>query len=102
MWAFQRLTLLWKPPYHFTLPLFYESPLGKSDHCILYFDFLCYCEIESREKTKKYYEKADYQMINEEINKIDWAAEFNEYKNINSMWSAFQTKIRSIEGAIIY
>ena len=76
--------------------IIYESPLGKSDHCILYFDFLCYCEIESRKKTKKYYE-ADYQKINEEINQIDCAAEFKQYKNINTMWSAFQTKIRSIE-----
>ncbi len=43
--------------------IIYESPLGRSDHCILHFDFLCYCEIESRKKTKKYYEKADYQKM---------------------------------------
>ncbi len=75
----------------------YESPLGKSDHCVLLFDFLCYTEIEASYKTKKYYKEADYNRINQEINDIDWADELKQYNNIDSMWNAFQTKIRHIE-----
>ncbi len=81
--------------------IIYESPLGKSDHCILRFDFLCYSEVETTYKTKRYYKEADYERINQEISSIDWETELKQFNNINSMWSAFQAKIRSIENRLV-
>ncbi len=32
--------------------ILYDSPLGKSDHCVLFFDFVCYVEFETKYKTR--------------------------------------------------
>ncbi len=75
----------------------YQSPLGKSDHCVLFFDFVCYVEVETRYKVKKYYQKADYKLINQELCSVNWEEELSQTNNVNAMWNIFQSKIASIE-----
>ncbi len=79
----------------------YDSPLGKSDHCVLQFDYICYAEVETRSKVKKYYDQADYEKINEAISSIDWNAMLDQFGNINMMWNAFKSKIAHIEDQFI-
>ncbi len=81
--------------------VFYDSPLGKSDHCVLHFDYVCYAEMEARRKLKRYYNKADYVKINQAISNINWDEEFGCLSDINTMWSMFQSKIASIEDQFI-
>ena len=50
----------------------YQSPLGKSDHSVLKFDFNCYTVIQNYSRKKVYYNKADYNTIREALHKIEW------------------------------
>ena len=81
--------------------ILYDSPLGKSDNCALFFDFVCYVEFKTKYKTKRYYQKADYKKINQEICNIDWEEELNQYNSVNAMWNVFRAKITSIEDKYI-
>jgi hypothetical protein len=49
----------------------YDSPLGRSDHCVLYFKFRCYCKTdEEKSQTWNFY-RVDYSKMAEEMN-YDW------------------------------
>ena len=41
----------------------YLSPLGKSDHCIILFDYITLCEKNRYKTGKKNYEKENYDAI---------------------------------------
>jgi hypothetical protein len=45
------------------------SPLEKSDHCVLNFDFNCYANICTHPKTVKMHNNGDF---NQEIKNIKW------------------------------
>ena len=55
----------------------YMSPLGKSDHSILKFDYNCYTSHGSNQKPRYRYDKGDYTMIKDYLTR-DWELEFNE------------------------
>ncbi len=75
----------------------YDSPIGKSDHCVLKFQFKCYAEIEERIKVVTCYDKANYNEISEEITNTHWEDILGKETNINSLWETFRNKIKSIE-----
>ena len=58
----------------------YLSPLGKSDHCVIQFDFSCYTNQESNTKVRYIYDKGDYPTIKEYLSR-DWEHEFSEVKH---------------------
>jgi len=70
--------------------LVYESPLGKSDHCVIKFNFNCYAEIKERTKEVMYYDKADYEMIVGELKNYEWNDILDREENINDKWEKFQ------------
>ena len=45
----------------------YESPLGKSDHCVISFTYKAYGVLSTRLQKRKMYNKANFNKINEEI-----------------------------------
>ena len=45
----------------------HESPLGKSDHSVILFDYICYAQLKHHKHTRFYYEKDDYRNIGEHI-----------------------------------
>ena len=49
----------------------YFSPLGKSDHCVITFDFKCYMEVK-KYKPIKLFNKGRYQEFREELAKLKW------------------------------
>ena len=51
----------------------YLPGLGKSDHCILSFDFNCYIEKEAVSFKKFNFFKGDYKAVDEGLLSIDWA-----------------------------
>ncbi len=79
----------------------YDSPLGKSDHCVLTFQFNCYAVIKERVKTVRCYDKANYEEISREISEIDWLEFLGNTNNINTIWNAFKTKLKTIEEKFI-
>ena len=74
----------------------YLSPLGKSDHCIILFDYITLCEKKSYKAEKKYYEKANYDAIKRHLAEINWKLLLNE-KNVQSQWNIFDKIIKECE-----
>ena len=77
----------------------YDSPLGKSDHSTLIFDFNCY--IEKTTPSKRYnYEKGDYEAMMNDIEQSKWNQKFIDLSNsctdVNVLWLEFKTKMESI------
>ena len=79
----------------------YASPLGKSDHCVLKFQFNCYTEIKERTKLVRYYDKADYDEISREIENTDWEALLKDDDTIHEMWTKYKERIKSVEDKYI-
>ena len=79
----------------------YESPLGKSDHCVITFTYECYAILNSKRKQRKLYDKADFEKIREEINNIDWEDQLGKYNNVEDMWKFFHSTIMEIEEKFI-
>ncbi len=79
----------------------YDSPLGKSDHCVLTFQFNCYAVVKERVKTVRCYDKANYEEISREISEIDWLECLGNTNNINTIWNAFKIKLKAIEEKFI-
>lgn len=72
----------------------YNSPLGKSDHCVLDFKFLCYLNNEKKRKMRFLYDKGDYCKMVEDLN-IDWEVEFQQFgNNPDEMWKFFHEKLK--------
>ena len=73
------------------------SPLGKSDHSILSLKLSCYSKINTYNKTKIYYDKADYDTIKNELNDAEWINNIqNNQEDINKQWEIFTTKVNQL------
>lgn len=79
----------------------YCSPLGKSDHSLINFNFNCYIQQENTERVKYYYDKADFSGMKTEIFTVDWANELED-KDINEQWTIFKEKLLSIRDKYMY
>ncbi|CAC5360712.1 unnamed protein product [Mytilus coruscus] len=68
----------------------YQSPLGKSDHCTMKFDFNCYTNInKSKPKIIKLISRGNYTKIKEELDKINWMELLQKENDIDKNWSVF-------------
>ena len=50
----------------------YLSPLGKSDHCVLQFQFNCYTKLKIDRRQNMSYDKGNYAEFNKEVASIKW------------------------------
>ncbi|KAK3099864.1 hypothetical protein FSP39_010887 [Pinctada imbricata] len=78
----------------------YQSPIGKSDHCVVRFDFNCFTVLKHRGRSRKLYHKGDFTSLNKEMKDIDWRellAIDSEDFDINTCWSKFHSKIKELE-----
>ena len=51
----------------------YLSPLGKSDHCVIAFDYIYHCSTTpSTTKRQLNYFKGDYMSFKEKLREINW------------------------------
>jgi len=55
----------------------YESPLGRSDHIVLTFNYKCYFELEEATVDKWNFHKGDYIKMTKELDK-DWSNLLND------------------------
>ena len=77
--------------------LVYEAPLGKSDHAVLHFTFICQLP-SAPPSIKVQYEKGNYTKLNEVLNMEDWISEFIQYPNdVEKQWSFFKDKYEEAE-----
>ena len=81
----------------------YESPLGKSDHSSLIFDFHCYTE--TKKLTESYnYNKADFDAMRSELETTNWAnAMIEKAKNetVENYWMLFKEKLYSLRDKFV-
>ena len=66
--------------------------LGKSDHIVIEFDFLCYCTIDFHKVSKYLYNRGNYTSITSQLLNTNWEVLF-EGLNTEEMWSLFHSKL---------
>ena len=79
----------------------YQSPLGKSDHSVLKFNYHCYAILKESEQVRICYDKADYEEMRKEASKIDWNEELNINMGVEEMWEIFHRKIKQLEASFV-
>ena len=68
-----------------------NAPLGKSDHSIIQFNFICE-DTNEAPQVRTMFHKGNYPKIIEELN-INWEEEFNRYPDdVQRQWDYFKTK----------
>ena len=50
----------------------YQSPIGKSDHSVLVFNYNCYAVLQDKQFEKTLYDKGDYEGLQKEMDDIEW------------------------------
>jgi hypothetical protein len=67
----------------------YQSPLGKSDHSCILFDFICNKVTEESKKTIYLYDRANYTAMNEQFSSTDWDTELITDNGMTAMYNKF-------------
>ena len=70
----------------------YDTPLGKSDHLVLKFNFLCYKEDNHSNPIKYMYHKGNYEKIKENMADHNWREDMEDL-NTEESWSLFEDRI---------
>ena len=74
----------------------YCSPLGKSDHSLLQFNFHCYIQQENIDREKYYYDKANFSAMKEDLSVINWNDELDDM-NVTEQWKVFKDRLYTIQ-----
>jgi hypothetical protein len=75
----------------------YCSPLGRSDHAVLIFEFQCYIHTDSVPRMKYSYDKGDFTSMNRDMN-IDWPDYFKECTDdVTMQWNIFKYKLLQVQ-----
>lgn len=74
----------------------YLSPIGKSDHCMLLFEYVIICEKKIYKVKKMFYDKANYGAIKEKLSNINWEPLFYD-KSVQEQWDIFDNHIKACE-----
>lgn len=74
-----------------------ESPLGKSDHSVLVYNFRCYVERVNYKKEKIFYERGKYDEMRSELSRVDWDEKFSVCRNdVDKQWNIFLSCINTL------
>ncbi|CAG2250997.1 unnamed protein product [Mytilus edulis] len=69
-----------------------DSPIGKSDHAVIHFDYNCYLSFEQDTSERFQYFKGDYKAISDELDQENWDVLFED-KSIEQIWNIFKSKL---------
>jgi hypothetical protein len=67
----------------------YSSPLGKSDHCMLSFDFNCYIKIYISQRNIRLHNRGRFQEFRESLGKMEWESLLSDTNDIDQNWNKF-------------
>lgn len=73
-----------------------QSPLGKSDHCVITFNFICQTHLNKASDKRRSYHKANYTAIKQELNDFNWENHLGKHENTDTAWTRFREKIEEI------
>jgi hypothetical protein len=77
------------------------SPLGKSDHCVLSFNYNCYLNIMANPRKQRSYDKGNYPNFMNELEQKDWNSILSESEDIDTNWKKFVDILRSLHDKYI-
>ena len=72
-----------------------QSPLGKSDHCVIAFNIKCQREQHNNFKIRKNYNKANYTEIRNKLNEIPWDEQLSA-RTTEESWNYFTAQLNNI------
>ncbi|VDI00955.1 Hypothetical predicted protein [Mytilus galloprovincialis] len=75
----------------------YLSPLGKSDHCVIQFQYNCYTKLKIDNRTKICYDRGNYEDFNKEILETSWEVLLKQGDHIDKNWEKFHEKLLEME-----
>jgi hypothetical protein len=78
----------------------YLSPLCKSDHCILLFDYVHIIKLKPYSKKKIFYDKGDYEQIKINLQSTNWEDLLRD-KDVETQWKIFEARIKELEATFI-
>ena len=78
----------------------YHSPLGKSDHSVIYYNYQIECMKCTYKIKKTFYDKGDYKAIQEYLKEIDWKQMFIG-KGVQQMWDLLVETLKECEARFI-
>ena len=85
------------------LNLDYLSPLGKSDHSSLAFNFACYANPKSAQ-TRYIFASADFQSTNNDLTLRDWKQDFKNASvdtSVDDLWKTFKEAILDLRNRFV-
>ena len=74
----------------------YNTPLGKSDHVVLQWDYLVKVQYKTSTQRKLNYWKGDYDEISRGLQAINWQEQFS-HASVEQMWTKFKTTVNDLE-----
>lgn len=77
----------------------YLSPIGRSDHAIICFNYITKCDSKIYKSKKMLYDKANFDMIRYDMSQINWEILF-ENKTVQEKWDLFDSKVKDCESII--
>ena len=78
----------------------YHSPLGKSDHSVIYFNYQVECMKCAYKMKKTFYDKGNYKAIEEYLKDNDWKQTFIG-RNVQQMWDLLVETLKECETRFI-
>lgn len=81
----------------------YLAPLGKSDHCMIVFDFHCYLDY-SKPKISFQYKNGDYSGMREFLEKNNWVDEFKSLtvkEDVEILWTNMKGTLKELRGKFV-
>ena len=78
------------------------SPLGKSDHCVLSFNYNCYINIMTNPRIQRLYDKGNYPDFMNELEQKDWSSILSESEDIDTNWKKEGEALRCKIGPTFY
>ena len=76
----------------------YESPLGKSDHRVMFFNINCYAVLKKVDRAGFLYDKADWENLKKDCEALNWKDILtSKGDDIDSMWDTFINKVQELQ-----
>ena len=94
------LDLLVTKDANFISSLDYQSPLGKSDHCVMNFRINCVSYRKDCSKQRRCYDKADYSAMRTHLQAINWSELLN-VEDIDKAWSVLMDTVKKAENIFV-
>ena len=77
-----------------------REPIANSDHNLIVFRLIHKTEEEEEKKIKYNYDKANYEIIKEKLDSMEWGVRF-EGKSVQDMWEIFRKEVIELRDTLV-